>query len=154
MQRKDPGATLMILLFGPFRGLNPNTQLKKRIDKRNSNIIFLNQFFLMFGPWTPDLAIFDLKFGFYVKFPPSNRLERSRIRNPGPTCGNSFSIRFFSKMSWLFLFGPLRWVDRGGGLRVLTGISPRNLYRKINRTPVNKFKQVQKPSLKLFSKNQ
>ena len=47
-------------------------------------IIFLRSYFLIYGPWTPDLLIFDLKFGFYVKFPPRNRLERSRIRNPGP----------------------------------------------------------------------
>ena len=30
-----------------------------------------------------NIFIFDLKFGFYVKFPPQNRLEMSRIRNPG-----------------------------------------------------------------------
>ena len=36
-------------------------------------------------PLALHVAIFDLKFGFYVNFPPRNRLKRSRIRNPGPT---------------------------------------------------------------------
>ena len=35
-------------------------------NKSNKKLIF----FLISGPWTVDLAIFDLKFGFYVKFPP------------------------------------------------------------------------------------
>ena len=41
-----------------------------------------------FGPWTPDLAIFDFKFGFYMKFPPRNRLERFRIWSLGPKVRN------------------------------------------------------------------
>ena len=31
---------------------------------------YLNSFFLFFALWTPDFLILDLKFGFYVKFPP------------------------------------------------------------------------------------
>ena len=41
----------------------------------------------MFGPWALEFLIFDSKIGFYVKFPPWNRLERSRIWNPGPKMG-------------------------------------------------------------------
>ena len=50
------------------------------------------------GPWTLDLAIFDLEFGFSVKFPPRNRLEGSRIWNPGP---NMRKFMFYNTMSRL-----------------------------------------------------
>ena len=43
----------------------------------------LRSFFLICGPWAPEFFNFDPKIGFYVKFPPWNRLERSRIWNPG-----------------------------------------------------------------------
>ena len=61
----------------------------QKLRKNTSDNVHLNLFFpiccfLLFGLWVKDLAMFDLKFGFYVKFPPRNRLERSRIRIPGP----------------------------------------------------------------------
>ena len=33
----------------------------------------------MFGLWTPELLIVDLKFGFYVRFPPWGRVLRSQV---------------------------------------------------------------------------
>ena len=44
--------------------------------------MFRTSFFLIFPFWIQKLAIFEFKFGFDVKFPPQNRLEMSRIRNP------------------------------------------------------------------------
>ena len=61
--------------------MKPNTQKgRQQIEKIN----FLMPFFLIFGPWAVEFVIFDPQIGFYVKFPPHNRLERSRIWNPGP----------------------------------------------------------------------
>ena len=45
---------------------------------------FRSSFSLIFGLRMPDLVFFDFKSGFYVEFPPRNRLERSRIWSPGP----------------------------------------------------------------------
>ena len=53
-------------------------RMKHKTAKRKNNrthIFFLGRFALFFAFWALDLAIFDLKFGFYVKFPPYNRLE-------------------------------------------------------------------------------
>ena len=47
-------------------------------------MIFRRLFFLNFAPWTPDLLIFDLKFGFYIKNPAQNRLETLKIQNLDP----------------------------------------------------------------------
>ena len=47
------------------------------------------QFFLMFGSWALEFLIFVPKIGFYEKFPPQNRLERSRIWFPLELIGNS-----------------------------------------------------------------
>ena len=46
--------------------------------------LFLGSFFLIFDLWTPDFLIFDLKIGFYVKFPPWGRVLRSQFWNLGP----------------------------------------------------------------------
>ena len=40
---------------------------------------FLNPVFLNFGPWVLDLAIFDMRFGFYRKFHARGLIPRSRL---------------------------------------------------------------------------
>ena len=52
------------------------TVLQERPAKKN---ICLRLFFLIFGLWTPDLLIFDLKIGFLVKNCIYRPLERSGI---------------------------------------------------------------------------
>ena len=34
-------------------------------------------FFPIFGPWSPEITIFDLRFGFYAKFQPRGLILRS-----------------------------------------------------------------------------
>ena len=40
-------------------------------------------YFLFFRPWSLEIRQMDLRFGFYVKFPPQNRAQKSGNRNPG-----------------------------------------------------------------------
>ena len=61
----------------------PEGKNKEKLPQKKK--MFLNFVFLLFGLWTQASALFDLKFGFYVKFPTQNRLEMSRIMNPGST---------------------------------------------------------------------
>ena len=70
----------------PFKWINPVNGLKKRpeTEKNKLKSKFSTSFFLNFGPWTLKSSKFERKFGFYIKFPPQNRLEMSRICNPGP----------------------------------------------------------------------
>ena len=63
----------------PFkRVLKGDNKLKHKF----SDIVFPN-----FWPLGSGILIFEPKIGFYVKFPPWNRLERFRIWNPGPKMG-------------------------------------------------------------------
>ena len=39
----------------------------------------MGQIFRFFDPWALELAILDLKIGFYVKFPPRGRVLRSQF---------------------------------------------------------------------------
>ena len=52
---------------------------------KNKCLGFLRgRFFCLFPLWSSKSLILDPIFGFYVKFPPQNRLQSSRIRHPGP----------------------------------------------------------------------
>ena len=66
----------------PNPPLNPDLQEEKYKKELKGN--FSAVVFLIFSPLDAGFVILDLKFGIYVKFPPRNRLERSRIWNAGP----------------------------------------------------------------------
>ena len=56
---------------------NPMLEQKySKETKKYETIICLSSFFLFIGFWMPKFAFFDVKFGFYMKFPPSDRLQR------------------------------------------------------------------------------
>ena len=87
-------------------------------------ICFRRQFFLFFGPWTPDFAVFDRKVGFYVKFPPRDRLERSRESGiqiqEMRTCIFKYGCILKSVFLWpgstaqcIYLFSPLLFLFLG-----------------------------------------
>ena len=39
--------------------------------------VLKGSFFPIFGPWSPEFTIFDLRFGFYAKFQPTGWILRS-----------------------------------------------------------------------------
>ena len=50
--------------------------------------------FSSFCFWMKDLAVFDLEFGFYVKFPPQSRILRSGIENLASKTPIKFLVLF------------------------------------------------------------
>ena len=71
-----------------IKKLMGGTALAFRRPKKNKNkkykITFMIFNFLIFDLWTLELAIFDLKIGFPVKFPPRGLILRSQFWNLGP----------------------------------------------------------------------
>ena len=96
---------------GPVYCLKNHQHPEKKKHKKN---IKIKQKQKKCGLWTLELAIFDMKFGFYVKFPPYNRLERSRSRRPGQNMRKFiFLYEFFLiralgylQFSIVLIFGP------------------------------------------------
>ena len=74
---------LTYFLKGLIGGLGPSKGVFKGLGRfflEISSVVFLNC-------WPLGSGIRYPKIGFYVKFLPWNRLERSRIWNPGPKIG-------------------------------------------------------------------
>ena len=78
--------------------------------KNNSKVNFLTCFFVLFGPWAPELLGFDLNIGFLAKSNILCQLEISRI----PKCGQQtmiFGYILQYRMENTFqMFGWIFWI--------------------------------------------